>query len=88
MSKGEQVLAESRQLSFLQGEEEQSDSPTAERLTSTFVDNMRLPVHRWFRYSAGFSAEWVKSVIANVGNTPTPRVFDPFAGSCTFPENP
>ena len=51
MSKGEQVLAESRQLSFFQGEEEQSDSPTAERLTSTFVDNMRLPVHRWFRYS-------------------------------------
>ena len=83
MSKGEQVLAESRQLSFFQGEEEQSDSPTAERLTSTFVDNMRLPVHRWFRYSAGFPAEWVKSVIANVGNTPTPRVFDPFAGSGT-----
>jgi hypothetical protein len=27
--------------------------------TSDFLDNMRLPVHRWFRYSAGFSAEWV-----------------------------
>jgi hypothetical protein len=25
--------------------------------TSNFLDNMRLPVHRWFRYSAGFSAE-------------------------------
>ena len=25
--------------------------------TSNFLDNMRLPIHRWFRYSAGFSAE-------------------------------
>ena len=28
--------------------------------TSNFLDNMRLPIHRWFRYSAGFSAEWVQ----------------------------
>ena len=28
--------------------------------STTFVDNMKLPIHRWFRYSAGFSAEWVK----------------------------
>src|SRR6266446_5464298 len=28
--------------------------------TSNFLDNKRLPVHRWFRNSAGFSAEWVK----------------------------
>ncbi len=27
--------------------------------SGTFTDNMKLPVHRWFRYSAGFSAEWV-----------------------------
>jgi hypothetical protein len=27
---------------------------------STFVDNMRLPVHRWCRYSAGFSAPWAE----------------------------
>lgn len=30
--------------------------------TSNFLDNLRLPVHRWFRYSAGFSAEWVEMV--------------------------
>ena len=24
--------------------------------SGTFVDNMKLPIHRWFRYSAGFSA--------------------------------
>ena len=46
--------------------------------TTNFVDNMRLPVHRWFRYSAGFSAEWVQSVVS-----PGDRVLDPFAGSGT-----
>ena len=25
----------------------------------TFVDNMAVPVHRWFRYSAGVAAQWV-----------------------------
>ena len=42
---------------------------------------MRLPVHRWFRYSAGFSALWVESVIrATPGRV---VAFDPFAGSAT-----
>lgn len=53
------------------------------RNTTSFVDNMSLPVHRWFRYSAGFSADWVQSVIADTrGDKPT-RVLDPFAGSAT-----
>lgn len=54
----------------------------SERASSTFVNNMTLPVHRWFRYSAGFSAEWVASVIrtSKYGRV---RVFDPFAGSGT-----
>ena len=34
--------------------------------TSNFLDNMRLPIHRWFRYSAGFSAEWVKWLLAGI----------------------
>lgn len=55
-----------------------------ERNTTTFVDNMRLPVHRWFRFSAGFSAQWAESVIANAHATnPETRVLDPFAGSGT-----
>jgi hypothetical protein len=50
--------------------------------TSNFLDNMRLPVHRWFRYSAGFSAEWVKWLLAErVGREL--RVLDPFVGSGT-----
>lgn len=48
--------------------------------TTTFVDNMRLPVHRWFRYSAGFSAQWAKDVIQRSGAR---RVLDPFGGSGT-----
>lgn len=50
--------------------------------TSTFLDNMRLPVHRWFRYSAGFSAEWVKQEIRSRQGKPV-RLLDPFAGSAT-----
>jgi hypothetical protein len=51
--------------------------------STTFVDNMRLPVHRWFRYSAGFSAAWAQSVIAEASRLKPPRVLDPFAGSAT-----
>lgn len=48
--------------------------------STTFVDNMRLPVHRWFRYSAGFSAQWAQSVIQDSGAR---HVLDPFGGSGT-----
>jgi hypothetical protein len=51
--------------------------------STTFIDNMRLPVHRWFRYSAGFSAEWARSVIADFASRRPTRVLDPFAGSGT-----
>ncbi|WP_226427141.1 MULTISPECIES: DNA methyltransferase [Xanthomonas] len=48
----------------------------------TFADNMRLPIHRWFRYSAGFSAEWVADIIsANLAKGGI--VLDPFSGSGT-----
>lgn len=50
--------------------------------SSTFLDNMRLPVHRWFRYSAGFSAEWVKCLLLERTSSDL-RVLDPFVGSGT-----
>lgn len=57
-------------------------TPTKEHERSgTFTDNMKLPVHRWFRYSAGFSAEWVSSEVRRFNSAP--HVFDPFAGSGT-----
>lgn len=52
-----------------------------DKTSSTFSNNMSLPVHRWFRYSAGFSAEWVRSVINK--NPNNHNVLDPFAGSGT-----
>ena len=50
--------------------------------TSNFLNNMRLPIHRWFRYSAGFSAEWVKWLLAERKGSEL-RVLDPFVGSGT-----
>src|SRR2546428_12883827 len=50
--------------------------------TSNFLNNMRLPVHRWFRYSAGFSAEWVKWLLAERDGSEL-CVLDPFVGSGT-----
>lgn len=59
-------------------------SEQSKRSDSTFIDNMRLPVHRWFRYSAGFSARWAQQLIAErVSRDQCIRVFDPFAGSGT-----
>ena len=49
--------------------------------SSTFARNMGLPIHRWYRFSAGFSAAWVESVLQD--SSAATRVFDPFAGSAT-----
>lgn len=51
--------------------------------SGTFVDNMSLPVHRWFRYSAGFAADWVGQVLDDWRVGTRQVVLDPFAGSGT-----
>src|SRR3989338_237594 len=53
--------------------------------SGTFVDNMALPIHRWFRYSAGFAAQWVEQVLKEWGIGHGHIVLDPFAGSGTVP---
>jgi hypothetical protein len=53
--------------------------------SGTFVDNMVLPVHRWFRYSAGFAAQWVEQVLAEWEIGKHHLVLDPFVGSGTVP---
>jgi len=60
-----------------------SESPEAAAASTTFANNMSLPVHRWFRYSAGFSASWVEDVIRDFDSDRPVCVFDPFAGSGT-----
>lgn len=49
--------------------------------SSTFAQNMKMPVHRWFRYSAGFSATWAEEVIQT--RAKGRNILDPFAGSGT-----
>ena len=51
--------------------------------TSTFAANLSLPIHRWFRYSAGFSAIWVRKLIEQEKANGRRTVLDPFAGSGT-----
>jgi DNA modification methylase len=53
--------------------------------STTFADNLALPIHRWFRYPAGFSADWVADVIERERRRGRTRVLDPFAGSGTVP---
>lgn len=51
--------------------------------SSTFSDNLSIPISRWFRYSAGFSAPWVRRLINQAKKEGRYRVLDPFAGSGT-----
>lgn len=51
--------------------------------TTTFLRNTGEPIHRWFRYSAGFSASWVNQVIQDAKSQHAVRVLDPFVGSGT-----
>jgi len=49
----------------------------------TFRSNETLPVHRWWPYVQGFSAEFVRGVLASAGLDRGATVLDPFAGSGT-----
>lgn len=53
--------------------------------TTTFANNMTLPIHRWFRYSAGYSSVWAQDVIekARADRGEGMLVLDPFLGSGT-----
>src|SRR5436309_1560647 len=51
--------------------------------STTFAENLSLPIHSWFRYSAGFSALWVREVISRQIALGRRRILDPFAGSGT-----
>lgn len=59
----------------------EAEEPANDRSPASFVSNMKLPVHRWFRYSAGFSGQWVEQILRQASDSIT--VLDPFAGSGT-----
>lgn len=54
-----------------------------DKKSSTFEDNMKLPIHRWYRYTAGFSAAWVSKVIEEEIKNGRCHIIDPFVGSGT-----
>jgi DNA modification methylase len=51
--------------------------------SATFADNMKMPIHKWYRYTAGFSASWVNQLIRQERANGRTRIIDPFAGSGT-----
>jgi len=55
---------------------------SAERL-GTFQDNLRAPIHRWFKYPAGFSYRLVEALIDDRGLIPGNWILDPFVGCGT-----
>jgi hypothetical protein len=76
----EATMTQAQRLLFAGAEQEK---PVSDEASSTFTSNMTLPVHRWFRYSAGFSAVWVEQVLREFESVGPVQVFDPFAGSAT-----
>ncbi|MGK7893659.1 MAG: DNA methyltransferase [Xenococcus sp. (in: cyanobacteria)] len=70
---------------FPEVEKIQSSAPKKNSRSGTFSDNMKLPIHRWFRYSAGFSAKWVEQEILTHQKTKNTKlnILDPFSGSGT-----
>jgi hypothetical protein len=49
----------------------------------TFRSNEALPIHRWWPYVQGYSAEFVQGVLRAADLRPGASVLDPFAGSGT-----
>ena len=44
---------------------------------------MKMPIHKWYRYTAGFSAAWVSELIREEISNGRTRIIDPFAGAGT-----
>lgn len=59
------------------------DIEVQDKKSSTFEDNMKLPIHRWYRYTAGFSASWVAKIIEDEILNGRTHIIDPFVGSGT-----
>jgi tRNA1(Val) A37 N6-methylase TrmN6 len=47
----------------------------------TFNHNKSAPIHRWYKYTQGYSGELVKRLLHELGAGPSTFVYDPFVGS-------
>ena len=45
-------------------------------------DNMRSPIHNWYRFTAGFSYKFIDLIVDEMKTRPT-SIFEPFAGCGT-----
>lgn len=63
--------------------ENQDLGTRANKSPSTFSSNLSLPISRWFRYPAGFSATWVGNLINQEKNAGRRTLLDPFVGCGT-----
>lgn len=61
----------------------ETDIDVTDDKSSTFEDNMKPPIHRWYRYTAGFSVAWVSKVIDREIENGRTHIMDPFVGSGT-----
>ncbi len=80
----ESRLGEQLPLPFCTTVPPQTTGVISERL-GTFQDNLRAPVHRWFKYPAGFSYRLVEALIEDPHLGPDCWLLDPFAGCGTTP---
>jgi DNA modification methylase len=60
-----------------------SNNPYSGRDIGTFKDSMRAPIHRWFRYPAGYSYKFVFENFDLFNIKPGDWVYDPFSGTGT-----
>lgn len=56
---------------------------SAKNRAGSFVDNLKLPIHGWYRYSAGYSSQWAENTIEKLCPKGDELILDPFAGSGT-----
>ncbi len=75
------------QLALFPTEGEKTPSPgwfiTKGQELGTFKDSLRAPIHRWFKYPAGYSYKFVEVGFELFGVRPGDWVYDPFSGSGT-----
>ena len=49
----------------------------------TFQPNKKVPIHRWYNYTQGYSAKLVETLLKELGISSSALVYDPFSGSGT-----
>lgn len=82
-------MFKARQLSFsflserTESDDQGNTRTFSDRELGTFKESLRAPIHRWFRYPAGYSYQFVHESFDWFGIGPGDWVYDPFSGTGT-----